>query len=161
MRLEKHLAAATAACVMLALPFAAVAMEKKPAPAPASWQSVAKTDNQEAFVDLNSIGVVGAYLAATAKFEYATPQPWEKDKTFSSLSSVLRVDCAQRRLADRETKAHAGAGLQGDVVRKASRSEKNLIWRDAAPRTVDGEVLDFVCKNGPQAAPQAAPPPGT
>jgi len=154
MLVTKRFALATSICAVLALSAGAVAKDK-PAPVPPDWQSAAQTDNQQAYIDLNSITPVGAYLSAEVRYEYVSPQPWKNDKTFSSVWSRLRVDCAQRRMADSEIRAYAGAGLQGDVVRKASSKDKNLIWRDAARRTVDGEVLDHVCKIGPKAVPAA------
>lgn len=158
MSFTKRFALATSICALLALPAGAMAKDK-PAPVPPDWQSAAQTDSQQAFIDLNSIAAVGAHLGATVRYEYASPQPWKKDKTFSSVRTVTRFDCAQRRIADSEIRAYASAGLQGDVVRKATSKEKNLIWRDAPRRTVDGEVLDHVCKIGPRAAPSASAPP--
>lgn len=159
MLVTKRFALATVVGAVLALPVGAIAKDK-PAPVPPDWQSAAQTDSQQAFIDLNSITTVGAHLSAVVRYEYVSPQPWKKDKTFSSVWSRLRVDCAQRRIADSEIRAYAAAGLQGDVVRKATSKDKNLIWRDAARRTVDGEVLDHVCKIGPKAAPAASTPPG-
>lgn len=155
----KRFALATCVCAVLAVPVGAIAKDK-PAPVPPDWQSAAQTDSQQAFIDLNSITTVGAHLSAVVRYEYVAPQPWKKDKTYSSVWSRLRVDCAQRRMADSEIRAYASAGLQGDVVRKATSKDKNLIWRDAARRTVDGEVLDHVCKIGPKAAPALSSSPG-
>ena len=159
MLVTKRFALATCVCAMLALPAGAIAKDK-PATVPPDWQSAAQTDNQQAFIDLNSIAPVGANLSAVVRYEYVSPQPWKKDKTFSSVWARPRVDCGQRRIADSEIRAYASPGLQGDVVRKATSKDKNLIWRDAAHRTVDGEVLDHVCKIGPKAAPAASTPPG-
>ena len=39
------------------------------------WQSVAKTDNQEAFVNGSSIVAVGEQLEARVKQNFALPQP--------------------------------------------------------------------------------------
>lgn len=159
MSVTKRFALATSLCAVLALPAGVVAMDK-PAAVPPDWQPAAQTDNQQAFVDLNSIAAVGPHLSAVVRYEYVSPQPWKKDKTYSSVWSKLRVDCGQRRIADSEIRAHTSAGLQGDVVRKSKSKDKNLIWRDAAVRTVDGEVLDHVCRIGPKAAPAAATLPG-
>jgi len=46
----------------------------------------------------------------------------------------------------------AGADLQGDKVQKYSKSDKNLMWQDAAPDTVLGEIVEFACKNPPAPA---------
>jgi hypothetical protein len=159
MLVTKRFALATSICAVLALPAVAIAKDK-PAPVPPDWQSAAQTDNQQAFIDLNSIAPAGVHLSAVVRYEYVSPQPWKKDQSYSSVWTRLRVDCAQRRIADSETRAYAAAGLQGDVVRKATRKDKNLIWRDAARRTVDGEVLDHVCKIGPKAAPASSTLPG-
>ena len=73
----------------------------------------------------------------------------KKGKTYQSTRTDYRLDCAQRKLAMMETRAFAGPDLQGDVVQKASRSEKNLIWIDAPRASVFGEILDYGCKHAP------------
>ena len=47
------------------------------------WQSVAKTDNQEAFVNGSSIATVGEQIEARVKQNFALPQPSaKKGKTY-------------------------------------------------------------------------------
>jgi len=111
------------------------------------WQSVAKTDNQEAFVNGSSIAVVGEQLEARVKQNFALPQPSaKKGKTYLSSRTTYRFDCAQRRIAMKEVRTYAGSDLQGEPVQKATASDKNLQWLDAAEQTVFGELLDYVCK---------------
>ena len=43
--------------------------------------------------------------------------------------------------------------LQGDVVQKASRNDRNLIWMDAPPASVFFEIVTYTCRKAPQAAP--------
>ena len=75
---------------------AALAQERRPGE---KWQSVAKTDNQEAFVNTTSVAV-GGYLEARVKQNYALPQPAaKKGKTYLSSRRTYRFDCAQRRMA--------------------------------------------------------------
>ena len=150
MRILKQRALVTAVCALF-VASCATAPDDKLAPPSIQWQSVAKTDTQEAFIDIASIVAAGAYLDASVKYEFAAPQPWEGDKTYSSVASLVRADCAGQRMADRETKTYAAPGLQGDVVRKASRSEKNLIWYAATRPTVVGEVLAAICRRAPAA----------
>jgi hypothetical protein len=117
------------------------------------WQSVAKTDAQEAFVNLGSIVAVGAYVDAKVKQNYAQPQPAaKKDKTYLSSRNVYRFDCAQRKVGMKEIRTFPQADLMGDAVDKAKFGDKNVQWVDAQERTVFGELLDFVCK-----APAATP----
>lgn len=150
MPIEKQQALTAVVCALV-VASCTTAPAGKPAPSPIDWQSVAKTDTQEAFVDFASIAVAGAYVDANVKFEYAVPQPWQGEKTFSSIASLVRADCAQQRMADRETKTYAAPGLQGDVVSRQSRSEKNLIWYPATRPTVVGEVLAAICRRAPGA----------
>jgi hypothetical protein len=111
------------------------------------WQSVAKTDHQEAFVNTTSIVTVGSQLEARVKQNYAQAQPAaKKDKSYLSTRSLYRFDCAQRRIGMKELRAYSGADLQGDVVQKATSKEKNMQWLPAEERTVFGELLDYVCK---------------
>lgn len=111
------------------------------------WQSVAKTDNQEAFVNTSSITTVDGQLEARVKQNYAQAQPAaKKDKSYLSTRSVYRFDCAQRKIGMKELRAYSGADLQGDVVQKATSKDKNMQWLPAEERTVFGELLDYVCK---------------
>jgi len=114
------------------------------------WQSVAKTDHQEAFVNGSSIAVVGAQLEARVKQNFAVPQPSaKKGRTYLSSRTTYRFDCAQRRMAMKEVRTYSGSDLQGEPVQKATSSDKNLQWLDAPGSTVFGELLDFVCSRSP------------
>jgi hypothetical protein len=114
------------------------------------WQSVAKTDNVEAFVNTSSIANVGGKLEARVKQNYAAPQPAaKKGKTYLSSRSTYRFDCAQRRIGMKELRFYEGADLQGEAVGKATAKDKNMEWQPAEPRTVFGELLDYVCKGAP------------
>jgi hypothetical protein len=139
-----------AACALVLANPAAVAQTA--APALDKWQSVARTDNQEAFVNAPSIVVVGGQLEAKVKQNFAQPQPAAKQgKSYLSSRTTYRFDCAQRRMAMKDVRAFVGSDLQGGEVQKATSSDKNLIWLDAAPKTVFGELLDYVCKATPAA----------
>jgi hypothetical protein len=110
------------------------------------WQSVARTDNQEAFVNGSSIIVVGEQLEARVKQNFVQPQPSaKKGRTYLSSRTTYRFDCAQRRMAMKEVRTYAGGDLQGEPVQKATSSDKNLQWLDAPDSTVFGELLDYVC----------------
>jgi hypothetical protein len=116
------------------------------------WQSVAKTDTQEVFVKAGSIVAIGAQLEARVKQNYVQAQPAAKaGKSYLSSRTTYRFDCTQRRVAMKDVRAFAGSDLQGGEVQKATSSDKNLIWLDAAPKTVFGELLDHVCKATPAA----------
>jgi hypothetical protein len=104
----------------------------------------------EAFVNTTSIASVAGQLEARVKQNYATPQPAaKKGKTYLSSRSIFRFDCAQRRIGMKELRFYAGADLQGETVGKATASDKNMEWQPAEPRTVFGELLDYVCKGAP------------
>jgi len=140
-------AVGTIALVMVA-PFAAA--QQAAVPAADKWQSVAKTDTQEAFVNASSITVVGALLEARVKQNFVQPMPsTKKDKTYLSSRTTFRFDCAQRRVAMKEIRTYPGSDLQGDSISKATSSDKYLQWLDAAPDTVYGDVLDYVFKSAP------------
>jgi hypothetical protein len=121
--------------------------------APASdekWYSVALSDNEEAFVNTNTVQAVGTQMQVRVKENYFAPrESVKKGKTYQSARTEYRVDCAARTVAMLETKAYAGSDLAGEVVQKASRNEKNLIWMDAPRATVFGEILDYTCKQKP------------
>lgn len=111
------------------------------------WQSVAKTDNQQAFVDASSVADVGGFVEARTKQNFSQPQPAaKKGETYLSALNTYRFDCAQRKVAMKRLEAYAGADLQGPLVQKATSTDKNLRWLDAPESTVFGELLDFACK---------------
>jgi len=114
------------------------------------WDSVARTDSQEAFVNTSSIAVVGAQLEAKVKQNFAEAQPSaKKNKSYLSSRTTFRFDCTGRRMAMKEVRTYAGSDLQGDAVQKATSGDKNLQWLDAGESTVYGEVLDYVCGHSP------------
>jgi hypothetical protein len=137
----------------------AVAATKAP-PAPVAWTSVAKTDRQEAFVDPASRRERDGFVEAFVKYEYAEPQAFGK-KTYLSARNVYRFDCANARIADRENRVYAERDLQGKEVANASRGAKNPVWRNALPKTVDGVVLDYVCRKLAGGGPPTPPVAGT
>jgi hypothetical protein len=111
---------------------------------------VALSDNEEAFVKTSSIKPVGTMLQARVKENYLAPrESTKKGKTYQSVRTDYRIDCAQRKVAMMESRFFAGTDLQGDEIQKASRNEKNLIWMDAPRATVFGEILDYACKHAP------------
>ena len=114
------------------------------------WYKVAISGNEVAFVNLGSIQRVGSQVQVRVKQNYLAPvESAKKGKTYQSVRTDYRLDCAQRKLAMMETRAFAAPDLQGEVVQKASRSEKNLIWMDAPRASVFGEILDYGCKHAP------------
>lgn len=114
------------------------------------WDSVARTDSQEAFVNTSSITVAGALLEAKVKQNFAEAQPSaKKNKSYLSSRTTFRFDCTGRRMAMKEVRTYAGSDLQGDPVQKATSGDKNLQWLDVGESTVYGEVLDYVCGHSP------------
>jgi hypothetical protein len=112
------------------------------------WHKVAISGNEVAFVNTGSIQRVGTQVQVRVKQNYLAPvESTKKGKSYQSARTDYRLDCEQRKLAMMETRAFASPDLQGDVVQKASRSEKNLIWMDAPRASVFGEILDYGCKN--------------
>jgi len=140
----------SAVAVVLAVVLSSGTALAQDAGAGEKWQSVAKTDNVEAFVNTSSIASVGGQLEARVKQNYSAPQPAaKKNKSYLSSRSIFRFDCAQRRIGMKELRFYAAADLQGETVGKATASDKNMEWQPAEPRTVFGELLDYVCKGAP------------
>lgn len=122
------------------------AAKREAVQAAAQWQSVAVTDNQEAFVDTVSMTTVAGFVEARTKQNFSQPQPSAKaGKAYRSALNTYRFDCAQRLLAMKELVAYEGPDLQGAVVQKATSTDRNLRWLDAPSSTVFGEMLDFAC----------------
>mgnify|MGYP003397964656 CR=1 FL=1 len=114
------------------------------------WHKVAISGNEIAFVNTSSIQRVGNHVQVRVKQNYLAPvESAKKGKNYQSARTNYRLNYKQRKLAMMETRAFASPDLQGDVVQKASRSEKNLIWMDAPRASVFGEILDYGCKHAP------------
>lgn len=145
MAAARHHAPLAILLALATLPAASLARE--PQTTPATWQSVAKTENQEAFVDPATRAVVGGFVEVHAKQNFVLAQPSaKKGKTYLSTRAIYRFDCAQRKVAMKELRAYAGPDLQGATVQKAKTGERNLQWLDAPESTVFGELLDYACE---------------
>jgi hypothetical protein len=121
----------------------------------AGWEQVAESsDGTLTFAKTETIVAAGSWVAIRVKRNFAAPQPSaKKGKTFQSSKIDYRVDCTQRRIAEREVQVFAGTDLQGGEIQKYSKSDKNLIWQTTSPDTVLGEIVEFACKNPPAPAP--------
>lgn len=114
------------------------------------WYKVAVSGNEIVFVRTGSAQRVADHVQIRVKQNYLAPvDSVKKGKTYQSVRTDYRLDCAQRKLAMMESRAFSGSDLQGEVVQKASRSAKNLIWVDAPRATVFGEILDYGCRQAP------------
>ena len=150
MRLSPHAMSRNGLATLLALTLAACAQtpaaKREAVVSAAQWQSVAVTDNQEAFVDTGSLATVGGFVEARTKQNFNQPQPAaKKGATYLSALNTYRFDCAQRKVAMKELVAYEGPDLQGAVAQRATSGDKNLIWLDAPAETVFGELLDYAC----------------
>lgn len=114
-------------------------------PPPGNWQQAADAENQVAWVDVDSLQQTNNGLRTVSKVNFAQPQPWGNG-SFQSARNTFILDCAGRRLADRENLIFEGPDLSGKQLSRASRNQNNLIWRDAPARSVDGEILAFSCR---------------
>jgi hypothetical protein len=149
MNRSRTLSAVAVACAV-AFTASCATTQQPVAPVAIAWQSVAKTDAQEAFVDDGSVQSVGGMLEASVKQDFAQPQPAAKEgRSYLSTRTLYRFDCAQRRIAMKDVRAFAGSDLQGETVQKATSTDKGLQWLDAPAATVFGELLDHVCKGAP------------
>jgi hypothetical protein len=145
---HRHTSLALAASLALLAPAAALLAQSETAAD--KWFKVAISGNEVAFVNAGTIQRVGTHVQVRVKQNYVAPvESAKKGKTYQSARTDYRLDCEQRKLAMMETRAFASPDLQGDVVQKASRSEKNLIWMDAPRASVFGEILDYGCKHAP------------
>lgn len=114
------------------------------------WYSVATSSSEVAYVNVNAIKRVGDTVEVKVKENFTSPRPAASGgKTFLSTRTLYRLNCGQRKIAMSKTEAYSGADLQGDVVQKASRNDRNLIWMDAPTATVFGEILDYGCRKAP------------
>lgn len=118
------------------------------------WYQVAISASETAYVNNNAIKLVGDTVEVKVKENFASARPAASGgKTFLSTRTLYRLNCAGRKIAMSKTEAYSGADLQGEVVQKASRNDRNLIWMDAPTATVFGEILDYGCRKAPTAVP--------
>jgi hypothetical protein len=140
--------------VVALLGFGQAAAEGTPTTGADTWYSVATSDSEIAFVKTLSIKAVGTNVEVKVKENFTAPKPAAKQgKSYLSTRTVYRVDCNSRKIAMSKTEAFSGTDLQGDVVQKASRNDRNLIWMDAPPASVFFEIVTYTCRHAPQAAP--------
>lgn len=124
--------------LLLAYPLASTA---------ADWQPVAESDAKQVFFNAESLKRAGDLVTVWAKENYTAPQPAaKKNRTYLSTRVEYRLDCAQRKVATASVKAYPEAELVGEVVQKASWSDKNLVWLDAPPGTVFDSMLKYACE---------------
>jgi len=127
--------------------------QQAPATGGDKWYSVATSDSEVAFVKTNSIKQVGATVQVKVKENFTAPRPAAKaGKTFLSTLTVYRVDCGSKKIAMSKNEAFSGSDLQGDVVQKASRNDRTLIWMHAPPASVFFEIVTYTCRQPPQPA---------
>lgn len=118
------------------------------------WYAVATSDSEVAFVNTRSIRTAGTGIEVKVKENFNAPRPAAKaGRTFLSTRTLYRVDCAGQKIAMAKTEAFSGADLQGEVVQKASRNDRNLIWMDAPPASVFFEIVAYTCRHPPPPAP--------
>ena len=118
------------------------------------WYQVAISSSETAYVNNNAIKLVGDTVEVKVKENFNAPRPAASGgKTFLSTRTLYRLNCAGRKIAMSKTEAFSSADLQGEVVQKASRNDRNLIWMDAPTATVFGEILDYGCRKAPTAVP--------
>ena len=135
--------------LLVAVLVASSAAARDPAPPTGEWLAVADSATQVAFLDTSSLEQTDKGLLAAVKINYTPPKSWGK-QTYQSTRNVYVIDCAGRRLADKENAIYAGTDLSGKRISQASRSNRNLIWRDAAVASIDGELLTSACRRAPQ-----------
>ena len=109
------------------------------------WRQVASSATQNAFLDMSSLEQTDKGLKATVKINYLAGQTFGKE-TFQSVRNVYILDCAGRKIADRENALYAGTDNSGKRINYASRNANNLIWRDAPVASIDGELLTYACR---------------
>jgi hypothetical protein len=146
MKALKFIGLTLSACALAACASNPPSQPTAPVAPAGNWQKAAEADSQVAFVDIDSITQVDAGWRAVSKINFNSPQPWGSS-TFQSARNTYIIDCGARRLADRENLIFAGPDLSGKQLSRASRNANNLIWRDAAAGTVDGQILTFACNH--------------
>jgi len=144
----------TLGSVVLMLGWGLAAAQQPAAAGADKWFSVATSDSEEAFVNTQSMKPVGTTIEVKVKENFTAPRPAAKaGKTFLSTRTLYRVDCTSRKIAMAKNEAFSGADLQGDVVQKASRNDRNLIWMDAPPASIFFEIVTYTCRHAQQATP--------
>jgi hypothetical protein len=113
----------------------------------ADWQPIAESDAKQVFFNAESLKRSDDLVTVWAKENYSSPQPAaKKNKTYLSARVEYRLDCARRMVATASVKAYPEAELGGEVVQKASWSDKNLQWLDAPPGTIFDAMLNYACQ---------------
>jgi hypothetical protein len=133
------------ALIALAASFALLAAS--PAARAGEWESIAKADRVELFVNPTTVTSVGDKVGVRVKENWVDAQPsTAKGKTYQSARSEYRVDCAQRKVGKQSVQLYSGADLTGTVIKKLKYAEKNVSYVNATDGTVYGELVNYACK---------------
>jgi 7-cyano-7-deazaguanine synthase len=102
-------------------------------------------------VDSSKADIIREGLRLSVDFA-ATISCYQLDDEGERAGSAMRAACAApgssrpRWPTPRGTWAQYVVDPRPRAARYASRKEKNLIWRDTVPASIDGEILKFACK---------------
>ena len=112
---------------------------------PANWQSLGelpespKFGKTDYFVDLASIRTDGSIRSAWLKSVFSIPQPYEGDKTYTSLLSFAHYDCSNKTYGVTRIDAYSPDG-------KLVGSEKQHLNYVPIPEgSLDDKMYEFVC----------------
>lgn len=112
-------------------------------PAWADWKFVAENQNgAQFFIDFESIRRDGNRIKAWQLINFVTPVNIQGND-IRSFRSRYEFDCKQEQTRGLTTTAFLGLNASGEIF-KTDHTIQN--WSDIAPKTVDWELLQSVCK---------------
>lgn len=111
-----------------------------------NWQFVTASDNQEIYVDLDSIATVGKYKRAWSIFNYSvSAQAPGTHFDFISDRSLFFFDCAKKRYGRTTQILYSKPNGTGESLLTYSGTISEIKFEKAVPDTIGEIFFDYVC----------------
>ncbi|MCM1511954.1 MAG: hypothetical protein NC112_02395 [Oxalobacter formigenes] len=111
-----------------------------------NWQFVIASDNEEIYVDTNSIGKVGKYKTAESIFNYSVPARAPGTKfSFISDRSLFFFDCQKKRFGRATQILYSRPKGEGESLMTFSGKIEDIRFQKVVPETIGENFFNFVC----------------
>lgn len=111
-----------------------------------NWQFVIASDNEEIYVDTDTIGTVGKYKRAWSLFNYSVSARAPGTKfDFISDRSLFFFDCKKKRFGRAAQILYSQPKGEGESLMTFSGKMKDIRFQKVIPDTIGENFFNFVC----------------
>lgn len=115
-----------------------------------NWQFVIASDNEEIYVDTETIGKVGKYKRAWSIFNYSVPARAPGTKfNFISDRSLFFFDCKKKRFGRATQILYSQPKGEGESLMTFSGKMDDIRFQKVVPDTIGENFFNFVCTTNP------------